>query len=134
MTGLFLFFSSLVMFWFGSIAFQQSIEPMPNFRPEIEELEKQSLDMNEKYAPLLQRLSGMSLEEQKKKLEEDKKQRELESKKRVETSIKKEEATFVAQQKERAIEGVYGIMIALSLCLLGSLCLYVRFPSSKQSD
>lgn len=133
-TGLLVMFSSLVMFWFANTAFHQSREPMPNFRAEIEELEKQSRDMNDKYAPVLLQLSGMSVEEQKKKEQEDKKQRDLESKKRVEISLKKAEATFVVKQKERAKEGLYGIMIALGLALLGSLCLYVRRSNATETD
>ena len=133
-TGLLVMFSSLVMFWFANIAFHQSREPMPNFRAEIEDLEKQNQDMNDKYAPVLLKLSDMSVEEQKKKQQEDKKQRDLESKKRVEISLKKAEATFVVKQKERAKEGLYGIMIALGLALIGSLCLYVRRSNATEMD
>ena len=132
--GLFILFFSLPLFYITSLAIQDSIEPMPEFRSEVEEYETE-LDarladvdsfLNAVVVPVgtpqevIDRLTAEKVKE---------KQRE-----KSESEIQKKTLQFKEDQEERFQDGMKFLMWGIGFSILGSLCLRYRYPFVKDQD
>lgn len=132
--GLLSVFFSIPFFWMGSIAIQQSKEPMPDFRAEVL---KEEAEMDEKFKDVDAFLdavvvpAGTPQEEIDRLTEEKKEARRQEKIQKREGDIKKRETDFVYEKEERFQDGVQSIFWGLGVCLFGAILLRIRYPFSK---
>ena len=134
-TGLLLLFFSVGVFFMASIAIQQSSEPMPDFRAEVESRQAEYSESTREIDAFLNAVvvpAGTPQEEIDRLTEEKKKEREAEKKASVDNRVQELETEFVQRKKERFEEGVYVLMIGFLVSLLGSACLWLRYPSQKE--
>ena len=131
MLGLLTVFFSIPVFGSGIVAIQQSKEPMPDFRSEVQEEESewakrfQDLDsfLNGVVVP-----AGTPQEEIDRLTAEKKAQQEKERKLVIEGRIQKREQDFLYQQEERLQEGINVFLWGLGICIIGAILLRLRYP------
>ena len=131
--GLFTIFLSMGMFALSGLAIQQSKEPMPNFRHQVEQ----------RHAELQSDLSSINAmldavvvpvdtpQEEIQRLQAEKKiEREQKEKLEVEQRIQGLEREYREDKKNRYQEGINLIKWSAMVCFIGSFLLRIRYPFS----
>ena len=129
--GLLTIFLSMGMFALSGLAIQQSKEPMPDFRPEVEQ----------RHAELQSDLSSINAmldavvvpidtpEEEIQRLQEEKKrEREQKEKLEVEQRIQRLESEYRESKENRYQEGINLMKWSTMVCFTGSFLLRIRYP------
>jgi hypothetical protein len=129
--GLLTIFFSMGFFLLSAIAIQQSKEPMPDFRTEVEEREAELQSNLKEINAMLNAVvvpSGTPQEEIDRLQAEKKEENEREQKINIEKSIQNLETEDIQKKKDRYEEGINVLTWGVLVCFLGSFLLRIRYP------
>ena len=130
--GLLTIFFSIGMFALSGLAIQQSKEPMPDFRQEVEqrhaELQSDLSSINAMIDAVVVPV-GTPKEEIQRLEAKRKKERERKEKLEVEQRIQKLEREYKEDKEERYQEGIDLMKWSAMVCFIGSFLLRIRYPS-----
>ena len=131
--GLLTVFFSMGMFFLSGVAIQQSKDPMPNFRSEVEqrhaELQVELRSVNSMIDAVVVPV-GTPDEEIQRLQEEKKKEREQKEKLELEQRIQRLEREYVESRENRYQEGINLMKWSTMVCFIGSFLLRIRYPFS----
>ena len=131
--GLLTIFFSMGMFALSGLAIQQSKEPMPDFRQDVEQ---RHAELQSDLTSINAMLDAVAVpvdtpkEEIQRLQEEKKKEREQKEKLEVEQRIQRLEREYRESKENRYLEGINLIKWSTMVCFIGSFLLRIRYPFS----